>query len=145
MIREAVPEDAPSIEQLYRILLPDQKDIKVLPARIGQIATNPESFLYVYEADGAVVGTVHLHFCMDALSGERPFAVIERVVTAPETRGKGYGAALMRHAEETAAARGALKVMLSSAMRRTEAHRFYERLGYDGDGSRLFKRYLNSD
>ncbi|KWX86965.1 GCN5 family acetyltransferase [Paenibacillus riograndensis] len=142
MIRESVPEDAPSIEQLYRMLLPEQKDIMVMPERIRQIRNHPDSFLFVYEVEGTVVATVHLHLCMDALSCERPFAVIERVVTAPEARGRGYGAALMRHAEETAAARGALKVMLSSNRNRADAHRFYEKLGYDGDGSRLFKRYL---
>ncbi|MNI70154.1 hypothetical protein D3C73_1259480 [compost metagenome] len=49
----------------------------------------------------------------------------------------------MRHAEAAAAGRGALKVMLSSNAKRGDAHRFYERLGYDGSGSKLFKKYLN--
>ena len=80
---------------------------------------------------------------MDALSADRPFGVIERVVIAPQLRVKGIGASLMKCAEEAAAARGALKVMLSSKSCRTDARRFYERLGYDGEGSKLFKKYIS--
>ncbi|WP_379139974.1 GNAT family N-acetyltransferase [Paenibacillus sp. sgz500992] len=144
MIREALPQDASAIETLYRILLPEHPGVNVSPRRIEQIGGNPDSFLYVYEDNGQVVGTVHLHFCMDALSGDLPFAVIERVIIAPQLRGKGYGAALMRFAEEAAAARGALKVMLSSNSSREAAHRFYEALGYDGSGSMLFKKYIGN-
>ncbi|WP_151736395.1 GNAT family N-acetyltransferase ['Paenibacillus yunnanensis' Narsing Rao et al. 2020] len=142
MIREAAAKDASSLEVLYRILLPDREGIKVLPDRIGQIAANPGSFLYIYEKDGEAVATAHLHLCMDALCGDRPFAVIERVVTLPQHRGQGVGEALMRHAEAVACAHGAQKIMLSSNARRTDAHRFYERLGYDGDRSRLFTKML---
>lgn len=142
MIREALPQDAGALEALYRQLLPDNPDIRVSPDRISAIRTNPDSYLFVYDREGELAGTVHLHLCMDALSGDRPFAVIERVVTALHVRGQGIGGALMRHAEEAAKSRGALKVMLSSNARRQEAHRFYERLGYDGEGSRLYKKYL---
>lgn len=142
LIREALPEDARRIEELYRLLLQGNTDIEVHPGRIRQIFSNPDSFLYVYEENRLIAGTVHLHLCMDALSGARPFAVIERVIVAPEMRGRGIGAALMRHAEKAAAARNALKIMLSSAARREEAHRFYASLGYDGEGSKLFKKYL---
>lgn len=142
MIREALPQDAGALEALYRQLLPDNPDIRVSPNRISAIRTNPDSYLFVYDREGELAGTVHLHLCMDALSGDRPFAVIERVVTALHVRGQGIGGALMRHAEEAAKSRGALKVMLSSNARRQEAHRFYERLGYDGEGSRLYKKYL---
>ncbi|AKG37678.1 GCN5 family acetyltransferase [Paenibacillus durus ATCC 35681] len=142
MIREAVPKDALGVETLYRLLLPDHPGVEVLPERLNQIAANPDSFLFVCEEDNRVIGTVHLHLCMDALSGNRPFGVIERVIVSPDMQGKGFGAALMRHAEQTAVERGALKIMLSSASRRGEAHLFYAALGYDGEGSKLFKKYL---
>ncbi|MEK3736578.1 MULTISPECIES: GNAT family N-acetyltransferase [Paenibacillus] len=142
MIREAVPKDAINIEELYRILLPEHPAIHVSPERLKQIADHPDSFLYVYEEQGIIVGSLHLHFCMDALCDDRPFAVIERVIVAEKVRGKGYGAMLMRHAENVAIFKGALKIMLSSAAKREEAHRFYEHLGYDGSSSKLFKKYL---
>ncbi|WP_232229128.1 GNAT family N-acetyltransferase [Paenibacillus zanthoxyli] len=134
--------DARGVETLYRLLLPNHPGVEVLPERLNQIAANPDSFLFVCEEDNRIIGTVHLHLCMDALSGNRPFAVIERVIVSPDVRGKGFGAALMRHAEQTAVERGALKIMVSSASRREEAHVLYTALGYDGEGSKLFKKYL---
>jgi GNAT superfamily N-acetyltransferase len=142
MIREAVPEDALYIENLYRMLLPEQTAIQVSPERLKQIADNTDSFLYVYEEEGTIVGTLHLHLCMDALCDDRPFAVIERVIISQEVRGKGYGAKLMRYAEHAATSRGALKIMLSSAVSREDAHQFYEHLGYNSSSSKLFKKYL---
>lgn len=142
MIREARSEDATYIEELYRILLPEHPAIHVSPERLKRIADHPDSFLYVYEEEGTIVGTLHLHLCMDALCDDRPFAVIERVITAQEVRGKGYGAKLMKYAEHVATSRGALKIMLSSAVRREDAHQFYEHLGYNSSSSKLFKKYL---
>lgn len=110
MIREAVPKDAINIEELYRILLPEHPAIYVSPERLKQIADHPDSFLYVYEEQGIIVGSLHLHFCMDALCDDRPFAVIERVIVAEKVRGKGYGAMLMRHAENVAISREPLRL-----------------------------------
>ncbi len=45
-------------------------------------------------------------------------------------RSKGYGEVLIRHAVEEARKAGCYKVSLTSNKRRTEAHRFYERLGF---------------
>jgi N-acetylglutamate synthase-like GNAT family acetyltransferase len=64
MIREAAPEDVVYIEAL-----PDHANIHVSPERIRQIAGNPDSFLYIYEEHGVIVGSVHLHLCMDAQAG----------------------------------------------------------------------------
>ena len=52
-------------------------------------------------------------------------------------RSRGIGAALVRAAEAALAAQGCYMVEVTSHMRRTEAHRFYERLGYDRTSVRL--------
>jgi GNAT superfamily N-acetyltransferase len=57
-------------------------------------------------------------------------AVVENVVVDERCRGLGYGQLLMEHAEQFAGAAGCYKVMLASNLRRGDAHRFYERLGY---------------
>ncbi len=48
----------------------------------------------------------------------------------PTLRGSGIGAAMMRHAIATAREKGIGLVELSSNKSRTDAHRFYERLGF---------------
>lgn len=75
MIREAEIHDSAVIEELYRGLLPNNQEITVWPERIQQVRESVDSFLLVYEEDGHVLGTLHLHICHDALSADRPFGV----------------------------------------------------------------------
>ncbi|RUT47526.1 GNAT family N-acetyltransferase [Paenibacillus anaericanus] len=142
MIREAEIHDAAVIEELYRVLLPNNQEIAVWPERIQQVRESADSFLLVYEEDGCILGTLHLHICLDALSGDRPFGVIERVVVSSEQRGKGIGNQMMKFAEELAKERSCVKLMLTSGSARVDAHRFYSALGFDGESSKAFKKYL---
>ena len=52
-------------------------------------------------------------------------------------RSRGIGASLVRAAERALAAQGCYMVEVTSHVRRTEAHRFYERLGYEKTSVRL--------
>ena len=73
---------------------------EVLPERIEEIKRHEHSFLFVYEAREQVVGTAHLHICLDALAGNRPFGLVERVIMSNEVQGRGYSTELMKHVEE---------------------------------------------
>lgn len=52
-------------------------------------------------------------------------------VTAEAHRSKGYGKALLSYIEEWGAEKECSSVVLTSAFPRINAHRFYEREGYD--------------
>lgn len=145
MIREAEPRDAEALERLYKELLTDGRGIRVLPERLAEVRANPNSFLYVLETEeDGLIGSAHLHLCLDALDGTRPFGVVERVIVTGRVRGQGYGAQLMRHIDEQCILHRCVKVMLTSNAKRTEAHAFYRRMGYDGEGSKAFKKYLEA-
>ncbi|MCR8858539.1 MULTISPECIES: GNAT family N-acetyltransferase [Bacillus] len=53
------------------------------------------------------------------------------LVTAGAHRSKDYGKALLSYIEEWGAEKGCSSVVLTSAFPRIEAHRFYEREGYN--------------
>ncbi|WP_418038925.1 GNAT family N-acetyltransferase [Paenibacillus xylanilyticus] len=142
MIREAEPRDAQAIERLYQELLPNNLNTKVLGERIEEIQNNPNSFLLVCEIDQKVIGTAHLHICLDALVENRPFGVVERVIVTEYVQSKGYGSALMKHIENICIQRNCMKMFLTSGASRSEAHHFYEKLGFDGESSKAFKKYL---
>ena len=55
---------------------------------------------------------------------------IEAVRVRADRRGSGLGRAMMAYALEQARARGCRVAQLTTDKRRTEAHRFYERLGF---------------
>ncbi|MDP9699084.1 GNAT superfamily N-acetyltransferase [Paenibacillus intestini] len=142
MIREAEGRDAATIDKLYRELLPNHAHTEVLAERIEEIRRHEHSFLFVYEVREQVVGTAHLHICLDALAGNRPFGLVERVIMSSEVQGKGYGTELMEHVEQVCLQMDASKILLASGASRQGAHQFYQKLGYDGESSKAFKKYL---
>ena len=59
------------------------------------------------------------------------YCQVEAVRTTSDLRGRGIGAQLMSVIEDEARRRGAARIQLTSNQRRADAHRFYERLGYE--------------
>jgi N-acetylglutamate synthase-like GNAT family acetyltransferase len=141
MIREAEKRDRERIEALYKILIPDDNEIDVLDERIDQIKLDPNHFLFVYEHEGVAVGTMILSFCLDAMYGNRPFAVLENVIVHPSCRGLGIGKQLFKYIELRCKAAGCRELLLMSNVRRTEAHQFFEKMGFSAV-AKGFKKYI---
>jgi GNAT superfamily N-acetyltransferase len=57
-------------------------------------------------------------------------ALVEAVRVAADLRSQGIGARMMADCEARARAAGATIIQLTTDRSRTDAHRFYERLGY---------------
>jgi GNAT superfamily N-acetyltransferase len=66
---------------------------------------------------------------------------VDDLVTLPEGRSRGYGAALLSWLAEFGRTRGAGQLHLDSGKQRVEAHRFYAREGLEASGIH-FKRSL---
>jgi N-acetylglutamate synthase-like GNAT family acetyltransferase len=69
--------------------------------------------------------------------------VVENVIIGATARGRGAGRLLMATLERTARAAECAKLMLLSSLQRTDAHRFFEGLGFEGGKKRGFVKYLN--
>lgn len=95
-----------------------------------EIVEDRNQELVVAELDGAVVGTFQLTFIRQLTHGGCKVAQIEAVRIAAKLRGRGLGGEMMRWAIERARAAGCARVQLTSNKERSEAHRFYERLGF---------------
>ncbi|WP_428029928.1 N-acetyltransferase family protein [Ancylobacter sp.] len=96
-----------------------------------EIATDPRATLYVARLDGRVVGTFQLVFFRALLRHGTLLAHAEAVQVDPEVRGKGVGRAMMDFAIAEARRRGAGSLQLASNKQRHDAHRFYERAGFE--------------
>jgi GNAT superfamily N-acetyltransferase len=95
------------------------------------IAASPNDTLYVAERAGEVVGTFQTTLVMSMNSRAKPSMIVEAVQTRADMRGRGIGEAMIRFAIARAADAGASKVQLTSNSVRTDAHRFYRRLGFE--------------
>lgn len=86
--------------------------------------------LYVAEDQGRVVACYQLVTMSGlSLSASRR-AELEGVRVAADRRGQGLGAALIADAEARARASGAVLLQFTTNAARTDAHRFYRRLGF---------------
>jgi GNAT superfamily N-acetyltransferase len=92
----------------------------------------------VAELDGAVVGCLSTAVTR-VLHRPAPVGRISMMVVDKARRSRGIGAMLVEAAEQALAAQGCYMVEVTSHVRRTEAHRFYERLGYEKTSVRLAK------
>jgi GNAT superfamily N-acetyltransferase len=95
-----------------------------------EIDGDPRNELIVADDDGTVVGTCQLTFTPSLGAGGAQRMTIEAVRVARDVRGKGVGRAMMRWAIDRARERGCGVAQLTSDRRRTDAHRFYESLGF---------------
>ncbi|WP_367115404.1 GNAT family N-acetyltransferase [Devosia sp.] len=84
----------------------------------------------VAELAGRPVGTLQLTFIpgINRLGEWR--CLVEAVHVAPDHRNLGLGSEMIRWAVAEARARGCGLVQLTSNKKRLDAHRFYERLGF---------------
>ena len=140
-VRDAGPADAEALARLISGLgYPSEPE--AVRRRMERIALDPGYATYIAEDEaGRALGMVGVMRGM-AYNYDEPFARILALVVDEEVRGRGVGAALVRRAEEWAAAAGAPVVHLTTASHRGGAHAFYERIGYEATGLRFQKRLV---
>ncbi|MGB2695252.1 MAG: GNAT family N-acetyltransferase [Dehalococcoidia bacterium] len=136
-VRDATDADLPRIVELLTQLSPDEprEDLgpplpDVYRGAFDQIASDQNLRLLVVEVDDDIVGTAALVFVPNLSHQGKPYAIVENIVVDQIYRGVGYGGLLVRHAMDAAREAGCYKLSLTSNKARTDAHRFYERLGF---------------
>ena len=100
---------------------------------LSEILADPSNDLLVVQLGNAVVGTLQLTSIPGMTRRGSRRLLVEAVRVSSALRSSGIGSAVMRWVADAAApALHAAMVQLTSDAARTEAHRFYERLGYTG-------------
>ena len=135
-IREAVPGDAEAIAALLP-LVGHSADAGGIADRIGKLHQAGHTQMVV--TDGRrLVGLCGLH-TMTAIHRPNPVGRVTILVLAEEARGAGLGRMLIEEAERRLAAMGCGMIEITSHVRLTEAHAFYEHMGYERTSYRFFK------
>jgi ribosomal protein S18 acetylase RimI-like enzyme len=136
-IRRATEADLSDLLALYG--QPDFNNGRVTSldqakATLARMATYPDFAAYCAEIDGAVVGTFSLMVIDNLAHWGMASALVENVVVANGHQGEGIGRAMIQAAFRLAEEKGAYKVALSSNVKSTRAHEFYESLGFEKYG-----------
>ncbi|ULR51898.1 GNAT family N-acetyltransferase [Streptomyces deccanensis] len=98
---------------------------------LERLRGDPHQHVVVAVRQGRVVGTLQLTIVPGLSRRGSTRAIIEGVRVHDEERGSGLGSRLIEWAIESSRAQGCQLVQLTSDATRTEAHRFYERLGFE--------------
>jgi GNAT superfamily N-acetyltransferase len=128
-IRAAVAADGPEIARLLTAL--------GHPTAVADIAERWPAWsaagngaLVAVGPGGELAGLATLHHT-HVLHRPRPVGRITALVIDESVRGQGVGRALVAAAEEALGGLGCGQLEITCHMRRTDAHRFYERIGYE--------------
>jgi GNAT superfamily N-acetyltransferase len=148
LVREARLEDLEAIVRLHEEdslgAHGDAWSAQTKPAyeaAFAAIRSSPDNHLFVAVDGSVVVGTFQLTFIPN-LTGRGALRVkVESVKVSAALRSQGIGARMMEQAEELARQRGARLLELTSNAKRLDAHRFYERIGYE-QSHKGFKKAL---
>ena len=140
VIRAANDVDDALVEAFAR-LIPQLSASSPPPTadELAAIVACPESDLFVAELDGRIVGALTLA-TYRIPTGLK--AWIEDVVVDESARGHGVGEALNQAALESARARGAKHVSLTSRPSRASANRLYQRIGFAPYETNLYRYSL---
>lgn len=137
VIRRARLEDVPAIVRMFASDAlgghGDSADPSLMPlyaAAFKRIEASPNDELFVAELEGRIVGTFQTTLTTTMTGRGSILMTVEAVHTDERFRGRGIGESMMRHAIETAREKGVAKMQLASNKKRSDAHRFYERLGF---------------
>ncbi len=135
-IRQATKADLPAILNLYATVLDKGEVLSIEQAEIlfAKMAVYPNYKVYVAENEAGIIGTFALLIMDNLAHVGTPSGVVEDVVVADEVQGKGIGKAMMNFAMERCKEVGCYKLVLSSNLKRHEAHAFYESLAFEKHG-----------
>ncbi|MEV5170755.1 GNAT family N-acetyltransferase [Streptomyces flaveolus] len=134
-IRAATADDLPAI---VAILADDPLgaqrespgDLTPYRNALERLAADPNQHVVVAVREGRVIGTLQLTIIPGLSHKGATRALIEAVRIHADERGSGLGGRLIEWAIDTSRRLDCQMVQLTSDKTRTDAHRFYERLGF---------------
>jgi len=129
VIRPIDENDADAIARLSRELGAGAEPDDVTKRISGIQTTSGQQVLVADSPTGEVLGWVHV-FSAPRLQSEQ-FAELGGLVVAKDQRRKGIGGRLVVAAEEWAHSNGCQTLRIRSRLERSQAHRFFEALGFN--------------
>ncbi|MFI9231435.1 GNAT family N-acetyltransferase [Streptomyces rimosus] len=135
-IRRASEDDLPAIVAMLAddplgATRETPDDLTPYRSAYEQLTADPNQHLVVAVRDGRPVGTLQLTVVPGLSRRGSSRSIIEAVRVHSDERGNGLGTRLIEWAVEESRTLGCRLVQLTSDATRIDAHRFYERLGFE--------------
>lgn len=120
-----IPQESSSLEQLWECILTDKSH-----------------HIFVAEENGKLVSSCVCVIVPNLTHRQRPYALIENVVTHEDWRGRGLATACLHAAKALARRENCYKMMLLTGSKEEATLRFYEKAGYNRKDKTAFVQWL---
>jgi GNAT superfamily N-acetyltransferase len=138
IFRRAIEADVPAIIKLLADDMLGSSREELGAERLPQylnafraIDSDANQFLLVVDDGSEIVGTLQLTFIAGLARGGLKRGLIEAVRVASERRGEKIGEAMLTWSVDKCRRESCGIVQLTTDKARTDAHRFYDRLGFE--------------
>ena len=143
-IREVIKEDLLPLLELYTQLHDNDmpKMNTVLENLWNDILADKNHHIIIGVNDNDIVSSCVLIVVPNLTHNQRPYALIENVITHKSYRGKGYATATLDFAREIAVKENCYKIMLLTGSKEESTLTFYEKAGYNQEDKTAFIQWL---
>lgn len=146
IVREAEPPDLSNLLVLYTDLhenpLPELDD--ALRGLWRQILADGNHHIFVGLIAGRIVSSLVCVVVPNLTHAQRPWAIVENVVTSPEYRHQGYATRMLDAARDLARRENCYKIMLMTGAKDEKTLKFYENAGYNQKDKTGFIQWLDA-
>ena len=143
-VREINNDDMDKLLRLYTQLhdnpVPERTDD--LLQLWNQILSDANHHIIVAEEEGKIVSSCVCVIIPNLTRNQRPYALIENVITDELYRKKGFATACLEYAKSIAQKEGCYKIMLMTGSKKEETLKFYEKAGYNQNDKTAFIQWL---
>lgn len=143
MFREINTADAPEVAGICKAALGYDVDVENVKEQIEKLTNDEKQHIiigYEDEKTRKIIGFVHAQV-YESFYSDLGLNILGLAVN-PNFQGRGIGRELMNKLENYALDNNISFIRLNSAMKREEAHRFYEHIGYTCD--KVQKRFIKT-
>ena len=94
---------------------------------------------FLAKDNSKIIGSCYICIIPNLTHNGKSIGYIENVIVDKNNRKKGIGKKIMVMAIEYAKTNNCYKVVLQSGIKRIEAHKFYEKLGFNGELKKAYE------
>jgi GNAT superfamily N-acetyltransferase len=126
--------------ELYEQLNPDEGIDEIVAKNTFEHIKSQNIKYFVAKENGKIIASCYLCIIPNLTRGGKSIGFIENVITDSKYRRRGIGRTVMENAIQYAKEHNCYKVLLCSGNARTDAHCFYESIGFDGESKKAFEK-----
>ena len=129
-----------SLLELYKQLNPNDNAIDEAAAKnVWEKIKNQNIKYFIAKENGKIIASCYICIIPNLTRNGKSIGFIENVITDIEYRKKGIGKNIIENAIKYAKEQNCYKVTGQSGNKRTDAHKFYESIGFDGKSKKAFE------